>query len=411
MPLQCSTPPPGGDVAQESPPSRIRFHDLLRQHAPAYLKAYGRSMPARQREVLNTILRCRTAASGGRVFRCQDCGHLHFAFHSCNNRHCPLCGQIDGEEWLERQRPRLLLPVPYFLITFTVPEFFRAWIRSHPKEGYALLFAASSQALQDLGQDPDRLGAQLGMLGILQTWTRTLIFHPHIHYLVPAGGLGLDQREWVGSRQPGYLLNEFALGDRCRNLFKKHLAKLYPALLAAMSTSVWEQRWVTDCSSVGSGEAALTYLSRYVFKTATGNCWLDLLPNSKIRWNYRDSKTGRDQDIPLDPQELLRRFLQHVLPRGFTRVRYFGWFHPAARQRLNRVRALLQQTPVLTPLETRVWKQEHPHPSLELSGPAEPLQELSSAPACPHCQRPMLLVAIWRAGNRVPALADPRGPP
>ena len=387
--------------------SRFRFHDLLRQHAPAYLKAYGRSMPARQREVIHTILRCRTPELGGQLFRCPDCQHVHFAYHSCNNRHCPLCGQIEGEEWLECQQRRLLLPVPYFLVTFTVPEFFRAWFRSHPKEAYNLFFAASSQALQDLGQDPKRLGAKLALLGILQTWSRTLIYHPHIHYLVPGGGLSPDQLRWIPLADPKYLLNEFALGDRCRNLFKKLLSKEYPKFLTAFPASVWKQRWVVDCRPVGSGDKALGYLSRYVFKTATSNRSLDVLPNGKLRWDFRNSKTGKPESIALEPSELVRRFLQHVLPSGFTRVRYFGWFHPAARQRLNRVRALLEKAPVLTDEEKRVWLHEEP----EHSNLPEPAHELRPLPTCPHCQKPMVLIAVWRSGQRAPDLTHPRGPP
>ena len=402
---------PSRDEVQESPQGTLRFHDLLRQHAPAYLKTYGRSMPARQREVLNTLLRCRTPALGGRLFQCDDCHGLHFHYHSCNSRHCPLCGQSDGHAWLERQQERLLLPLPYFLVTFTVPEFFRAWMRSHPLLAYDLFFAASSQALQDLGRDPDRLGAQLAMLGILQTWSRTLIFHPHIHYLVPGGGLSPDHRQWISLPDPEYLLNEFALGDRCRNLFKQLLAKKHPKILSAFPASVWEQRWVTDCRQVGSGEKALAYLSRYVFKTATGNRTLQALPNGKIRWTYRHSQTGAPDSVELEPFELIRRFLQHVLPKGFTRVRHFGWFHPAGRQRLNRVRALLRDTPVLTAEEKRVWLQEEPSPLLELPAGVEPALELAAVPICNHCKKPMRLIAVWRSAGAAPRIADPRAPP
>jgi len=177
-------------LAGGSGTQRLTVHELLTQFGPLYLEQFGSAMPARQREVLQRILRCRTPALGGELFGCPECpGQFHYRYHSCNDRHCPLCGATDADHWLEQQRQRLLLPVPYFLVTFTLPDPLRSWIRSHPKVGYEILFDASAQALQDLAGNPKRLGAQLGMLGILHTWSRTLIFHPHVHYLVPGGGL------------------------------------------------------------------------------------------------------------------------------------------------------------------------------------------------------------------------------
>src|SRR5712691_4777661 len=149
----------------------IRFYDLLVRDGPAYMQRFGAAMPLRQRQVLRRILTCRTPLLGGQLFYCAECGVYHYRYHSCHDRHCPQCGQIDAEQWLARQQARLLLPVPYFLVTFTVPEELRGWIRSHPKIGYELLFAASSQALQDLAANPQRMGASLGMLGILHTWS------------------------------------------------------------------------------------------------------------------------------------------------------------------------------------------------------------------------------------------------
>lgn len=165
----------------------------LCQGAADYLTRFGKIMPERQREVLLRLLRCRTAALGGQVYRC-DCGHLEHRYHSCNDRHCPLCGQADADEWLRRQSARLLLPVPYFLVTFTVPEQLREFLRAHPELGLGLLFSSAAGAMQDLAGNPRHLGAQLGMLGVLHTWSRTLAYHPHIHFLVPGGGL-----RWTGA--------------------------------------------------------------------------------------------------------------------------------------------------------------------------------------------------------------------
>jgi hypothetical protein len=389
-------PPAGGGGGTQS----IRFHELLRQVAPQYLERFGSSMPGRQREVLRRILRCRTPALGGELFRCPDCGQFHYRYHSCNDRHCPLCGQHDADQWLEKQRKRLLLPVVYFLVTFTVPEPLRACIRSHPQLGYELLFAASAQALQDLAANPKRLGAQLGMLGILHTWSRTLIYHPHIHYLVPGGGLSLDQRSWVASRRK-FLLHVKPLAARFRTLFRDLLGARAPELLALLPAKVWKQSWVVHSQAVGSGEKALAYLARYIFKTATGNRQLNLLPSGQVLWPYRQSATGKSITIPLAPSELVRRFLQHVLPVRFSRVRLFGWLHPAAKVRSNRVRALLKQAPILTEQEHQIWEVSH---QLEQQTPLSKLNTL----LCARCGTVLILVGSWRPGQRWPS--QPRAP-
>lgn len=327
----------------------LTMHELLVRWGPAYVARFGATLPPRHREVLDTLRTCRTPGRGGELYRCGDCGQWHYAYHSCNDRHCPRCGAADADAWLTANAARLL-PVPYFLVTFTVPEGLRAWLRRHPAAGYDALFAASAGALQDLAQNPRRLGATLGMLGVLHTWSRTLAYHPHVHFLVPGGGLSLDQRTWVAARQK-FLLPVKALSDRCRTLFRQHLQRRHPEALDQIPARVWRQRWVTHSAAVGAGEPALRYLGRYVFKTATGNRRLAALADGKRRWPYRDSTTRQWRHVALDPQELIRRFLQHVLPAGFHRVRRFGWWHPvryAHRQWGEaRQRPLAAQTVVL----------------------------------------------------------------
>jgi hypothetical protein len=375
-------------------------------------------MPSRQREVLQALLTCRTPALGGALHYCPHCDHRHFSYHSCNDRHCPQCGGQDAQQWLD-ENAALLLPVNYFLVTFTVPEGLRRWIRSHPRLGYDLLLAASSQALQDLAQNPKRLGATLGLLGVLHTWTRTLEYHPHVHYLVPGGGLSLDQRQWIASR-PRFLLPVKALSDRCRTLFREALQKQLPEALADLPPKVWQQRWVVHSAAAGSGQNALRYLSRYVFKTATGNRPLPLLPDGRLRWPFRHSGTGSWQHIDLQPFEFLRRFLQHVLPRGFHRVRRFGWLHPGSRAKLNRVRARLQIPPRLSAPEQAAW--QLPAQTRESSPAPAPLPgapQAAAARRCPRCDHPLVLVSQWRPGPNGrpllpnPALSLPRttGPP
>jgi len=382
------------------------LHQLLRRLAPDYLKRFGSSLPGRQRQVLRKILSCRTPALGGQLFACPDCPGFDYRYHSCNDRHCPQCGQRDTDAWLTQQRARLRLPVPYFLVTFTVPEALRHCIRSHPTIALDLLFAASAQALQDLAANPRRLGAQLGMLGVLHTWSRTLIYHPHVHYLVPGGGLSPDGRRWVPARR-AFLLHHRALGDRFRTVFRERLQQQHPELFAQVPAQVWKAHWNVGCQAAGSGENALRYLARYVFKTATANRKLPLLPGGKVRWDYRASKTGQPAAIQLEPLELIRRFLQHVLPRNFARVRTFGWLHPAAKVRANRVRALLREPPQLSPAEQAAW---HPpgEPAGETQMPEPDVPPRAQAATknphlylCPRCQKAMRLVGTWTAGQRM----------
>ena len=392
--MVVAAPPSGGSLS---------VHEVLCRWAPAYLEQFGAAMPTRQREVLQALLACRTPALGGALYYCPHCDHRHFSYHSCNDRHCPQCGGQDAQAWLEANAA-LLLPVNYFLVTFTGPAGLRRWLRAQPRRGYDLLLAASSQALQDLAQNPKRLGATLGLLGVLHTWTRTLEYHPHVHYLVPGGGLSRDQREWRASR-PNFLLPVKALSDRCRTLFREALQKQQPAALAELPPQVWQQRWVVHSAAAGSGQNALRYLSRYVFKTAAGNRQLQLLPNGRLRWPFRHSGTGAWRHIELAPFEFLRRFLQHVLPAHYHRVRRFGWLHPAGRAKLKRVRALLKTAPLLSAAEQAAWQVPPAGaPSTVAVAPQAPPLPKPGALYCPRCGQALVRVGQWPpAQNRGPA--------
>ena len=394
-----------------------RFHDLLIQEAPAYQERFGPLMPVRQRQVLQRLLDCRTPALGGALFVCPDCGLHHYRYHSCNDRHCPRCGQADADQWLAQQAT-WLLPVDYFLLTFTVPEGLRGWMRSHPQLGYDALFAASAQALQDLAANPQRLGAQLGMLGVLHTWSRTLIYHPHIHYLVPTGGLSPDGLSWIDSRR-GFLLRVEPLSDHFRTCFRRWIEQEAPEALAQIPAKVWKQRWVTHSQAAGSGQNVLRYLSRYVFKTATANRMLPRLPDGRVRWNYRESKNGHWESLVLEPQELIRRFLQHVLPSGFHRVRRFGWLHPSAKEKRQRIQVWLAgRTMRLTDASLASPQTAEddldPFDDLEraetcVEGQTLPLAPAVPPPLCPRCQRPMICIGHWHRGQRPGARS--RDPP
>lgn len=375
-------------------------HQLLQRLASAYLKQFGASMPGRHREVLQKILSCRTPEMGGQLFQCPDCSGFHYRYHSCNDRHCPQCGGTDAEDWLQRQKGRLLLPVPCFLVTFTVPEEIRHFIRSNQKIALDLLFACSAKAMQDLAGNPRRLGAQLGMLGVLHTWSRTLVYHPHIHYLVPGGGLSRDGRTWKTSR-PKFLLAVKPLGAWMRTLFKTKLAKEHPDLFKLVPAKVWKRHWNVDSRPAGSGENALRYLSCYIFKTATSNRKVQLLPEGQLLWSYRDNQTGKPATVKLAPMEWMRRFLQHILPSGFARVRTFGWLHPAAKVRCNRVRALLGEKPLLSSEEQKKW--DPPSDSDDLPPVSQPSTKDPQPFCCPRCRCPMRFIDMWLPGKEVPS--------
>ena len=347
----------------------IPLAEILRRHWPAYLRRFGAKLLPSHRHAVDCLLRCRTPALGGQVYRC-DCGRLEYSYHSCNHRACPRCGQADATEWLARQRQKLL-PVPYYLVTFTVPAELRRFIRSHQKLLYSALLRESAHALQDVARTHKNLGAEIGLLAVLQTWARDLHYHPHVHCVVPAGGLSAHGLRWVRPKDPDYFLPQAVLAQRLRTRLRAVVERELPEAFAAIAARVWRTPWVADVQAVGSGEPALKYLAAYVYRTAFSAERIVADDGRRITFTYRESKTGATRRMRLPAEQFLHRFLQHVLPQGFQRVRYFGWLAPAAKVRWERILALLD------------WKV----PALVLPDPPPP-------PLCPCCQKPMVLVGL-----------------
>jgi hypothetical protein len=344
----------------------LSLAEVLLRHWPEYERQFGAPLLPSHRRAVQAILTCRTRALGGEVYRCADCRQEHFVYHSCNHRACPQCGHAEATEWIARQKLKLL-PVPYYLITFTVPEGLRAWLRSHQKRGYALLLKESAATLQDVARREKYLGAQLGCLSVLHTWGRQLQFHPHIHCVVPAGGLRPDGLRWCPPKSPDFFLPQIVLAARFRSRLKAALRSEPEA--SQIPAQVWRQNWVVDVQPAGSGEAAITYLSAYVYRTALGSQRILKDQNGQITFRYKDSGEGQWHTLTLLAQEFIRRFLQHVLPRGFQRVRYYGWLSAAATARWERILALLD------------WKLP-----TRLAAPARSM-------LCPHCGAPLLWIA------------------
>jgi hypothetical protein len=288
---------------------------------------------------MTAIEQCRTAALGGQVYVCARCATTRYRYHSCRNRHCPTCQQDATQTWLTRQQD-LLLPVPYFLVTFTLPAELRAVVRQHQRHMYSLFFRASAAALQQLAHDPRFLGGQIGMLGVLQTWTRDLRYHPHIHYLVPAVGLCADGT-WVRGRS-AFFVHTRPLALLFRAKFRAAVRQT--ALHAQVPAATWQQAWVVDCQPVGSGRTALQYLAPYIFRVALSNNRVVCVADDSVTFRYQDGKTRQRRRCTLPAPEFIRRFLQHVLPKWFVKVRYYGLFSPGKRRLLADLRHLLTLT-------------------------------------------------------------------
>ena len=316
----------------------LSLAEVLGRHWPAYERQFGAQLLPSHRGAVQAILACRTPALGGELYLCPDCRAHHFVYHSCNHRACPQCGHGDATDWIARQKLKLL-PVPYYLITFTVPEGLRAWLRSHQKLGYAGLLQESAATLQDVARRKKYLGAQLGCLSVLHTWGRQLQFHPHVHCVVPAGGLRPDALRWCRPKSADFFLPQSVLAARFRTRLQAALQALPEA--ADIPAAVWRQKWVVDVQPVGSGQAALTYLSAYVYHTALGSQCLLKDADGQITFKYKGSDDGQWHALSVSAPEFIRRFLQHVLPRGFQRVRYYGWLSAAATARWQRILSLL----------------------------------------------------------------------
>lgn len=343
----------------------VDLADILRRHWPRYEQQYGSRLLPSHRRLVSAILQCRTSALGGHLYACAPCSVHHYAYHSCNHRSCPKCGHHEATAWIDQQQA-YLLPVPYALVTFTLPAQLRLFCRSAQKFWYHQLFCQSAATLQDVAARPKYLGGRLGFLGILQTWTRDLRYHPHVHYLVPTGGLSPDGHHWRRPPNPKFFLPERVLSARFRSRFKRLLRQHHPSLFQRIPARVWKLQWVVDVELVGSGQAALQYLSAYIYKTAITSQRLLACDSQTVTFRYREAKTQRGKEARLPAEQFLHRWLQHTLPRGFQRVRYYGWRSPATAQRWQRILALLH------------WKAPVP-----LAPSPQP------PPCCPRCHQPM----------------------
>lgn len=360
----------------------IEVADVFRRFAADYLLAHDTSMLPSHRRAIEDILDCRTAALGGQVWHCEACNTDVFSYHSCGNRSCPKCHTAQTQEWLERRQAELL-PVPYFHITITVPAELRAVLRANQRDGYGVLMQACAAAIIELARDPRYVGGTVAVLAVLHTWTQQLSLHPHVHCLVSGGGISEDATTWHPARRK-FLIPIKALAKLVRGKFRALLRRKRPDLV--IPDAVWRIPWILHVTAWGNGEqAVLDYLARYVFRVALTNARIVDLDDQTVTIQYKERKTGRPRTCRLSGDEFMRRFLQHVLPRGFHKVRYCGLWHPAQRHNADRVRQMLQlqAPPKVGPSQQPVL------PSLEPSG-AAPMPPIEPR-ICPHCHHGRLV--------------------
>jgi len=313
------------------------INELFRTFGPEFLSR-NPELPVAQVRVVEAMINCRTGEYGTTVYRCEGCGEHHAIDRSCGNRHCPQCQLHKCRRWLHRQLSKTL-PTDYFMITFTVAEELRPFFLNHQKEAYGALFRAASEAIKKLAADPRHIGADLaGFTGILHTWGRTMPYHPHLHFIVPAGGLSKDRRQWLPARNNFYLPVK-PLSRIFRAKLRDEIDKL--GLLSDTPQAAWETDWVVHCQPAGNAEAVLKYLAPYVFRVAISDRRIVAVNDRLVTISYRKVGSRRKRKMTLEVMEFIRRFLLHVLPGGFMKVRHFGFMNHNCALTLKEIRRLI----------------------------------------------------------------------
>jgi hypothetical protein len=375
----------------------LEVADVFRHFGTTFRDRHGASLSTARRRAMSAIERCRTAALGGHVERCGDCGQQRVAYNSCRNRNCPKCQGLARAQWLA-DRQAELLDVPYYHVVFTVPDLIAAIAFQNQTVVYDILFRAVSETLRTIAADPKHLGAEIGFLGVLHSWGQNLLHHPHIHCLVPGGGIAPDGASWIACR-PRFFLPVKVLSRMFRGLFLHYLEKAFaarelhffcaqrhlqePAAFQRNLAPAYDAEWVVYAKRPFAGPAqVLDYVGRYTHRVAISNNRLLSMDNGKVRFRWKDYRDGtRQKTMTLDGGEFIRRFLIHVLPDGFHRIRYYGFLGNCHRARkLALCRDLLGMLPA-APAD----------PSPDYRDRFEALTGRSLR-ACPHCHTGMMMV-------------------
>lgn len=366
----------------------LEVADVVRRHGGTFRQAH--KLPRHHLRVLSALERCRTAALGGHVERCDKCKYERVSYNSCRNRHCPKCGALAREKWLAARKEELL-PTPYFHIVFTLPDELNDLAQINQREVYTILFHAASETLLTLARQPRHLGAEIGLIAVLHTWGQTLVEHPHLHCVVPGGGLANDGTRWIASKE-NFFIAVHVLSQVFRGKVLDQLKKAYRSgrlkcigkakllsqrkVFQQLLNRLYDKGWVVYAKRpFGGPEQVLAYLGRYTHRVAISNHRLISMNNGSVtfQWcDYRDA--SKTKLMTVDAGEFLRRFLLHVLPEGFCKIRYYGILSSRRRRsELTRCKLLLGMNPVQTPDEPATWQEL----LLELTG--------IDVRECPHC--------------------------
>jgi hypothetical protein len=403
---------------------KLEVADIFRRHGPAWRQANAGHVSLGQLKVMSAIENCRTAALGGHVARCENdkCGHTQIAYNSCRNRHCPKCQGAAAREWLAAREAELL-PVPYFHVVFSLPAQI-ADIAYHNKAViYDILFKASAETLITIAADPKHLGARIGILSVLHTWGSALTHHPHVHMIVPGGGLSLDGERWIACR-PGFFLPVRVLSRLFRRLvlekldtahragqlqfFGKHAALTHAQAFAAYLAPLRNSEWVVYSKRPFGGPAeVLRYLARYTHRVAISNRRLVALNDKGVTFKWKDYRRDGPERygvMTLDNPEFIRRFLMHVLPQGFHRIRYYGLLtSPTRANNIARIRALLAVP--LIPIDAIKAA------TTKASTSAQPEEPKAPEHACPCCGSRMRIIETFLPGQQPNASRSPQHRP
>jgi hypothetical protein len=394
--------------------AQLEVADVLHRYGAAYRQTYAGSLSLAQRRVMSAIELCRTAALGGHVEQCDACGHQRIAYNSCRNRHCPRCQSLARAQWLDDHQADLL-PVPYFHVVFTVPEEIAAIAYQNKAVVYDILFQATAETLQTIAADPKHLGADIGFIAILHTWGQNLLHHPHLHCVVPGGGLAPDHSRWLACR-PGFFLPVRVLSRLFRRLFLERLQRAFDtgrlqffnALAFLQDVRAFTRHlagprrteWVVYAKEpFGGPKQVLDYLGRYTHRVAISNNRLIDIADGHVTFRWKDyRRESAQRTMRLDAPEFIRRFLLHVLPRGLQRIRHYGLLSNRRRETgLAECRRVLE---VIPPPRTATDE-----PSLDYRDRYASLTGRSLRD-CPACARGHMVCI-----ELLPHHARPRAPP
>jgi Putative transposase/Transposase zinc-binding domain len=378
----------------------LEVADVFREHGPAWRQANAGHVSLEQLKVMSAIESCRTARLGGHVLRCEDCTHTLIAYNSCANRHCPKCQGATAREWLAA-READLLPVPYFHVVFSLPRRIADIAYQNKAIIYGILFRAAADTLLTIAADPEHLGAHIGITAVLHSWGSALTHHPHLHMIVPGGGFSLDGNRWVSCR-PDFLLPVQVLSRLFRRLcleqllaahnagrlqfFRNHAALADRKAFLAYLAPLHDTEWVVYAKKpFGGPEQALRYMARYTHRVAIANSRLVAIDDEGVSFKWKDYRVegpARIKVMTLAPNEFIRRFLIHVLPSGFHRIRHYGFLASSQRQQnIARARQLLDVPP--------------PRPQPEPAEDAPPADSQASLRPCPCCRGRMFVIEVF----------------